>query len=42
MVQCDNDGDTSIVRVALIEATGDSSEVNTIFIIKFASTVESL
>ena len=31
MVQCDNDGDASIMNVALIEATGDSIEVNTIF-----------
>ena len=33
MVQCDNDGDASIMNVALIEATGDSIEVNTIFLL---------
>ena len=31
VVQCDNDADTSIVRVALTDATDDSVEVSTFF-----------
>ena len=33
VVQCDNDADTSIVRVALTDATDDSVEVNTFFLL---------
>ena len=33
MVQCDDDGDTLIMNVALIEAMGDSIEVNTTFLL---------
>ena len=33
VVQCDNDADSSIVRVALTDATDDSIEVSTIFLL---------
>ena len=33
VVQCDNDADSSIVRVALTDATDDSVEVSTIFLL---------